>query len=76
MQTLVVILYLFQSLSVGLTLLPALVDAKERCDSIHPLDETGPRPQGDHSIVLGQIQLCLMSRKGEVTNGQNKIPPK
>ncbi len=54
-------LYLFQSFGIGLSLLPALVDAKERCDSIHPLNEPRSCPQGNHSIVLSNIQLCLMS---------------
>ncbi len=57
--------YLLQSFSIGLSLLPAFVDPKERCDCVHPLDEPRACPQGNHSIVLGHIQLCLVpgSRK-------------
>lgn len=60
-------MYLLQSFSICFSLLPALVDAKERCDSIHPLDEPRACPKRNHSVVLGNVQLCVVSARDRDT---------
>ena len=52
---------LLHGLCVGLSLLPPLVDAKERSHVVHPLNEARASTQWDHSIVLGLVELGLMS---------------
>ena len=51
---------LLHGLGVGLSLLPPLVDTKQRSHIVHPLDEAGASPQWDHGIVLGLVELGLV----------------
>jgi len=53
--------HLFQSSGIGLPLLPPFVDAEERSDRIHPLDQTGAGTKGNYCIVLSLVQLRLVS---------------
>ena len=55
--------HLFHCSCIGLPLLPALIDAEERSDRIDPLDQTRPRPKRDDSIILGQVELGVVSGK-------------
>ena len=52
------------SIGVGLPLLPALVEAKERRGRVNPLDETGSGTQGSYNIVPCTIHLLLAPTEG------------
>ena len=63
--------HLLQSLGIGLSLLPSLVDPKEGRDGIHPLDQARPRPQRDDSIIPCMVQLSLVPMQ-EGRGGEGK----
>ena len=48
----------------GLSLLPALVEAKERSSRVNPLDEAGACAQRGYNVVPGSIHLLLAPGRG------------
>ena len=52
---------LLHGFGIGLSLLPPLVDTKERSHVVHPLDEARAGTKRDDGVVLGLIELGVVS---------------